>query len=221
MRIILSPAKRMREDFDGLPWRDLPIFLSDAERLMKRMQAMSVEALQQLWKCNSSIAMQNVERLARMNLRRNLTPAILAYDGIAFQHMAPSVFTEGELEYVQEHLRILSGLYGMLRPFDGVTPYRLEMQAKLTIDGKRDLYAFWSNEIAKAVCSGARYVVNLASKEYSSCVSRHLPDGVPMIDCVFGQEQGEESSKRRRCARWRGERWFASWRKTRLRGRRT
>ena len=68
-----------------------------------------------------------------------LTPAILAYEGIQYQYMAPGVFNQEELAYVEEHLRILSGFYGLLRPFDGVTPYRLEMQAKLAVSGAKDL----------------------------------------------------------------------------------
>ena len=70
---------------------------------------------------------QNVERLAHMDLRKNLTPAVLSYEGIAYQYMAPAVFETGQFEYIQEHLRILSAFYGVLRPMDGVTPYRLEM----------------------------------------------------------------------------------------------
>ena len=68
-----------------------------------------------------------------MELYHHLTPAVLAYKGIQYQYMAPGVFTDMELEYIQQHLRILSGFYGILRPFDGVTPYRLEMQANLSI----------------------------------------------------------------------------------------
>lgn len=69
--------------------------------------------------------------------------ALLAYEGIQYRYMAPAVFTSDALEYVQEHLRILSGFYGVLRPFDGVRPYRLEMQAKLKTDFCASLYDFW------------------------------------------------------------------------------
>lgn len=75
-----------------------------------------------------------------MDLKRNLTPAILSYEGIQYQYMAPGVFTIYELEYISEHLRILSGFYGVLKPFDGVVPYRLEMQAKAKIGGNKNLY---------------------------------------------------------------------------------
>ena len=79
---------------------------------------------------NDKIAKQNAARFAGMDLKSSLTPALLAYDGIQYTYMAPAVFEDGQVTYVQEHLRILSGFYGVLKPMDGVVPYRLEMQAK-------------------------------------------------------------------------------------------
>ena len=142
MRIIIAPAKKMNADTDSLDWKDLPVFLPQTERLLDKLRGMNYDALKKLWKCNDAIAEQNMQRIRDMDLRSGLTPAILAYEGIAFQYMAPGVFSRDEFDYVQRHLRILSGFYGILKPFDGVTPYRLEMQAKLEIDGARDLYAF-------------------------------------------------------------------------------
>lgn len=83
-----------------------------------------------------------------MDLRCNLTPAILSYEGIQYQYMAPSVFEDNQLVYISEHLRILSGFYGLLRPFDGVKSYRLEMQAKLSVNRLKGIYAFWGNKLA-------------------------------------------------------------------------
>ncbi len=125
MQIIISPAKKMNVDTDSLPCRGLPAFLPRTERLLAALRAMDSAALKRLWKCNDQIAALNLQRLASMDLRRNLTPALLSYEGIQYQYMAPAVFTDGEYDYVQAHLRILSGFYGLLRPFDGVTPYRL------------------------------------------------------------------------------------------------
>lgn len=133
MRILLSPAKKMRRDPDSLPTASLPEFLSRTEEILDFLRAMTPEQLQSLWGCNDAIAKQNLERLARMELRQDLTPAVLSYDGIAFQHMAPAVFTDAAFSYVQNHLRILSGFYGVLRPMDGVAPYRLEMQARARV----------------------------------------------------------------------------------------
>ena len=103
--------------------------------------------------------------------------------------MAPGVFTYDELDYIQKHLRILSGFYGLLRPFDGVAPYRLEMQAKLAVAGARDLYAFWGDTLALALAKNTDVIFNLASKEYSRSVIPHLPAGIRLVSCVFGEEQ--------------------------------
>ena len=138
MRIIIAPAKKMVVDTDSFAVDSLPQFLEQTERLKAVLQSMSPQDLQALWKCNDSIAKLNIERLDQMDLRRNLTPAILSYEGIQYRYMAPSVMETTHLDYLREHLRILSGFYGLLRPFDGVTPYRLEMQAKLAVDGCRE-----------------------------------------------------------------------------------
>ena len=130
MRIILSPAKRMNEDLDTLAPQGLPIYIGHTEEILSWLREQSQESLQKLWKCNDKIAAQNVERLEHMDLYSRLTPALLSYEGIAYQYMAPVVFEDAQFDYVQKHLRILSGFYGVLRPMDGVVPYRLEMQTK-------------------------------------------------------------------------------------------
>ena len=190
MRFIISPAKKMNVDRDSFPVTALPRFLERTERLCRALQAMDAAELKSLWKCNDAIAKLNVERLAAMNLRQGLTPAIVSYEGIQYRYMAPGVFTARELDWVEEHLRILSGFYGLLRPMDGVTPYRLEMQAKLAVDGHKDLYDFWGAQLAEAVFAETDCVVNLASKEYSRCVTDHVPPGKRVVTCVFGEEQG-------------------------------
>lgn len=206
MRIIISPAKKMNADTDSLPVEALPVFLARTEELLAALRTMGPQELQKLWKCNDQIAQLNVQRLAEMDLRRGLTPAILAYEGIQYQHMAPNVFTRAEYAYLQEHLRIISGFYGVLRPFDGVTPYRLEMQAKLKCCGAKDLYSFWGETIAENIFRETDCVVNLASREYSLCLSRFLRPGVRFITCVFGEEKdGKIVEKGTMCKMARGE----------------
>ena len=189
MRMIISPAKKMRVDTDSLLYRDLPAFLPRTEELVRTLQSMSDAQLKKLWKCNDQIAGLNISRLQNMDLHNRLTPAVLAYEGIQYQYMAPGVFTEQAFDYIQEHLRILSGLYGILRPFDGVTPYRLEMQAKLRVGERKDLYAYWGDSLARKLFSETDCIVNLASREYSVCVSKYLPANVRFITCVFGEEK--------------------------------
>lgn len=206
MRIIISPAKKMNVDTDSFPYQGLPEFLTSTEELRRKMQSMSYEELKKLWKCNDQIAQLNVRRLGDMDLRKGLTPAVLAYEGIQYQYMAPGVFTDGEYAYIQEHLRILSGFYGVLKPFDGVTPYRLEMQAKLNIGQYKDLYAYWGDRLAKALFAETGCILNLASKEYSICISKYLPAPVRFITCVFGEEKnGKVIEKGTMCKMARGE----------------
>ena len=187
MRIIIAPAKKMVVDTDSFAVDSLPQFLEQTERLKTVLQSMSPMELQSLWKCNDSIAKLNLERLEQLDLRRSLTPAIIAYEGIQYRYMAPGVMEATHLDYLREHLRILSGLYGLLRPFDGVTPYRLEMQAKLAADGFRDLYQFWGDRLARQLASETDFVLNLASKEYSRAVEPHLPKTVQLLTCTFGE----------------------------------
>ena len=206
MRIIISPAKKMKVDSDSLPYQDLPAFLPRTEQLCKIMQSMSDVELKKLWKCNDQIAALNIQRLQNIDLHNGLTPAVLSYEGIQYQYMAPGVFTDEALRYAQEHLRILSGFYGVLKPFDGVTPYRLEMQAKLRIGEAKDLYAYWGDSLAKALFAETDCIVNLASKEYSICISKYLPDNVRFITCVFGEEKdGRVIEKGTMCKMARGE----------------
>lgn len=206
MRIIISPAKKMKVDTDSFPYRDLPVFLSNTEEICGELQSMSYEELKKLWKCNDQIAQLNVRRLQDMDLYNRLTPAVLAYEGIQYQYMAPGVFTDQEFGYIQEHLRILSGFYGILRPFDGVTPYRLEMQAKLKIGACKDLYAYWGDRLVQTLCAECNCILNLASREYSICVSKYLPDTARFITCVFGEENdGKVIEKGTMCKMARGE----------------
>ena len=206
MRIIISPAKKMREDPDSLAWLDLPAFLPQAEELCNALRSMSAADLKKLWKCSDQIANQNIERLQRMDLQRRLTPALLAYEGIQYQYMAPGVFSNQEWDYIQEHLRILSGFYGVLRPLDGVTPYRLEMQAKLRMGEAKDLYAYWGDRLAQALLQEDDCILNLASKEYSVSISKHLPSTVRFVTCVFGEEKdGRVVEKGTMCKMARGE----------------
>lgn len=212
MRIMISPAKKMRKEEYGFSPEGLPLFLEQAETLKAVLQKMTYGELKTLWKCNDSIAEENVQRLLHMDLHRNLTPALFSYEGIQYQYMAPGVFETSQLSYVQEHLRILSGLYGLLRPFDGVALYRLEMQARLQVNGYKTLYQFWDRRIAEQLASETNLVLNLASEEYSKAVVPYLPDTVRLLTCTFGEKRNEkivEKGTLCKMARGRMVRWLA------------
>ena len=190
MRIIISPAKQMRVDTDSFTCTGLPAFMEKTEILKYWISGLAYEQQKALWACNDKIARQNAERFAHMDLRKNLTPALLAYDGIQYTYMAPAVFEDGQYEYVQEHLRILSGFYGVVRPMDGVVPYRLEMQAKAAVAGHKNLYDFWSDDLYREVMDDSRILINLASNEYSKCIEKYLQPEDRYITCIFGEPEG-------------------------------
>lgn len=191
MRLIISPAKKMNVDTDTLAPFGEPVYLDKTEELLERLRELSFEEAKKLWGCNEKLARMNYGRIQDMNLRAGLTPAVLSYEGIQYQYMAPAVFEEHMLSWVQSHLRILSGFYGVLKPMDGVTPYRLEMQARLPVGEAKDLYGFWGGRIYQEVYKESdRTLLNLASKEYSRCVESFLEPEDRFITCVFGEWSG-------------------------------
>lgn len=190
MRIIISPAKKMRVETDDICPMTQPFFLAEAKELHSRLCALSYDELKTLWQCSDKLAEEAQAMLARADFRGACSPAILAYEGIQYKYMAPSIFEEKEFSYIAEHLRILSGLYGILRPFDGVVSYRLEMQAKLAVGDARNLYEFWGSRLASVLCQETDTIINLASKEYSRCIERYLPSDVRMVTVVFGERIG-------------------------------
>ena len=190
MKILLSPAKKMNVNTDDLAPLGLPVFMEQTEEILHFLQGLSYAEAKKLWACNDRIAEKNYDRLKSMDLYHRLTPAILSYEGIAYQYMAPVVFESDEFAYVQEHLRILSAFYGVVKPMDGVAPYRLEMQAKAKVAGTKDLYEYWGDKLYREVLDDSHIIINLASKEYSRCIEKYLLPEDIYITCVFGESSG-------------------------------
>ena len=185
MKIIISPAKQMQIDTETFPCTQ-GLFLPQTKEILLKLQGMSMPELQKLWACNDALAEQNFERISQMDLARNLTPAVLAYVGLQYTHMGPRVLESDAWDYVCANLRILSGFYGLLRASDGVTPDRLEMQAKLELAGKKNLYQYWGRSLYDALVSEDKVILNLASKEYSKAVEPYLDKDVRFVTCIFG-----------------------------------
>ena len=168
-----------------------PVCLDKTEVILSWLRSRSHDELRKLWGCNEKIAEQNFARLEAMDLYQQLTPAVLSYEGIAYQYMAPTVFEDGHFDYVQEHLCILSAFYGVLKAMDGVTPYRLEMQAKAGIQGTKYLYDFWGSDLYQAVRDDSGIIINLASKEYSKCIEKFLTPDDRYITITFCEKSGD------------------------------
>lgn len=174
MRIIISPAKTMKKEPFSLESLSIPQFMDKTQEILSWLQLQSREELQKLWKCTDKITEENIQRLKTMDLQNMLTPAVLAYDGMVFKHINASMLEDNALRYLQDHLCILSAFYGVLRPMDGITSYRLEMQSKAAIAHSTNLYDYWKEEIYRAVKDESGIIVNLASKEYSKCIENYL-----------------------------------------------
>ncbi|MCF6413342.1 YaaA family protein [Collinsella tanakaei] len=205
LQVIISPAKQMRVAADTFTPRGIPPFPERTERLVRELRdierTQGAEGLKRLWRVNDKLLAENIERLHEFEpvsheealddpaVARTISPAIFSYIGIQYRSMAPEVMGFPELEWLQAHLWVLSGLYGCVRPFDAVQPYRLEMGAKLSVDDTRDLYAFWGDRLAQVICAdGPTCVVNLASVEYAKAALPHLPAGSQAVTCIFGED---------------------------------
>ena len=160
--------------------------LDRATELAQVMAGKSADEIRALMKLSPRLAALNAERFEAWDpdhSNGNCRPAVLAFNGDTYQGIdAPATFGERDYTHAQKTLRILSGLYGVLRPLDAIQPYRLEMGTKLTTDRGSDLYSFWSGQISDALAGdlerspGSNALVNLASNEYFSAVEDNRLD---------------------------------------------
>lgn len=198
MLIVLSPAKTLDFDTPASTQRyTQPDFLADSRLLVDRLAGLSGAQLATLMKISDALAELNVARFASWSppfTPANAKQAVLAFDGDVYDGLQASSLDEEALAWAQGHLRILSGLYGLLRPLDLMQPYRLEMGTRLDNLRGRDLYAFWGDRIARTLAAeleGSRWpvLVNLASEEYFKAV-RPRGLGRPVVQPVFQERKG-------------------------------
>ncbi len=205
LQVIISPAKQMRAAQDAFEVLGIPPFARETARLHRAL--LDIErnegsgGLQALWNVSDRLLTTCLDTLhefmpvlsdsdlADPDIARRISPAVMSYHGIQYQSMAAEVMDDEQLTWLQTHLWILSGLYGCVRPFHGVEPYRLEMGAKLAVDDARDLYGFWDDNLACAIApTGSNTtVVNLASVEYAKAVLPHLAGDATTVTCLFGE----------------------------------
>lgn len=185
MKILISPTKTMKMAASphGMPGR--PLFLEKTAAIAKAVQALSYEEAKKLWNCNDTLARLNFDRFQTMNVLKNTMPAVCLYDGLQFKYMRVETMSAQEKQYLNDHLRILSGFYGLLSPFDGIVPYRLEMQSKISIGGTSNLYDFWGKELYKASIDEDHTIIQLASKEYAKCIDRYAEKHDHIITVEF------------------------------------
>jgi len=183
MLTLLSPAKKLNEEGQELDNSSLPIFIEDAEKLIKSLRKYSPKKLGGLMKLSDALSELNVNRYAEWEAdhSQKVKPAALTFNGEVYTGLAANLFSVKEKEIAQNNLRILSGLYGILKPFDLIHPYRLEMGTKLKVGRKNNLYEFWGDKIVNEInlnlaTQKENVIVNLASNEYFKSVNKKKLD---------------------------------------------
>lgn len=200
MIVLLSPSKT--QDFETpspVKKATLPALLDDASLLMKQLEKLKKHEIATLMEVSEKIAALNYERFHRFTLpftASNAKPAVFAFRGDVYDGLDADTLPPKALTFAQAHLRILSGLYGALRPLDLIQPYRLEMKIRLANPRGKDLYRFWGSRItdeinAAAKASKAHAVINLASEEYFKAVQAKTLTA-PLVTPQFKEKKGKD-----------------------------
>lgn len=203
MLTVISPAKRLDEAPRALPDGVLPTdptFAADAARLARIAKGLTVPDLRHLMDISEPLAKLNHARFAAFRAKPDaptVKPAAFCFDGDTYAGLEAKTLDEDALRWAQGRLRILSGLYGLLRPLDLIQPYRLEMGSKLANPKGADLYAYWGAKIAKALNTaaadcGTAVLVNCASQEYFHAVDRKALR-LRVVTPVFLEGQGGDA----------------------------
>lgn len=198
MLIVISPAKTL--DYDSAPKTTIstmPDYLEQSQRLINRLRKLSSLDISELMSVSTKIADLNFERYASWKKAftpKNAKQAVLAFKGDVYTGLDAESFSSADFKFAQKHLRILSGLYGLLRPLDLMQPYRLEMGTKLDTDSGKNLYEFWGDQITQGLNKQLKaiksdYLINLASNEYFKSVKPKLINA-EIITPVFKDYKG-------------------------------
>ncbi len=184
MIMIISPAKNMTVSSDGQFELSQPVYKERSRALLEQLRELYPADIEALMKVNEKIAVQAF--LDYQNLEKNpqRTAALLAYQGLVFKNIGAETFDEDEMLFANDHLRILSAFYGVLKPLDGIWPYRLEMQCPMKIEGK-NLYGFWGEQLYTEIAKKDTTILNLASDEYSKSVRKYKTLSDRFIDVEF------------------------------------
>lgn len=215
MLILISPAKIMRQNGVRAP-QCIPYFQNSSKRILEELKQLDIPAYMKLMKVKEAVASENKQRYEQLKFDMDGTCAMETYDGMQFRSMQMNTANEQTWSYVQEHVCILSGFYGVLHPLDSIYPYRLEMQATLAIDETTNLYHFWKDALAKyihEVCSKRHYahIINLMSKEYEKSIRPYI-NPTMWVDIVFYIEKyGVYKSESTQAKKARGQmvRWIS------------
>jgi cytoplasmic iron level regulating protein YaaA (DUF328/UPF0246 family) len=199
MKVLISPAKSL--NFDKVDESNftttVPSYPKESRQLINKLKRTSKKQLRALMAISKDLADLNMSRYESFSdefTTENSKPAILAFNGDVYVGMEAYKFNSNELKFANDHIRILSGLYGLLKPLDRIQPYRLEMGTRLKVGRKNNLVNFWKEKLTKHLneelfSSGENAVINLASKEYFNALDAKKINA-NIINCSFKEDHG-------------------------------
>tara|TARA_B100001778_G_scaffold268369_1_gene229773 strand:+ start:525 stop:1283 length:759 start_codon:yes stop_codon:yes gene_type:complete len=195
MLVVISPAKKLDENCDKnlVTNFTIPPYLEDSKKIIKSLRKYSTDKLSKLMNISEKISLLNYERYIKWSLpftKKNAHPALLLFQGDVYKGISVSDFKKEDFIYAQKSLRILSGLYGILKPLDLIQPYRLEMGTQIKIGKHNDLYDFWGDEITKTINEdkNSDYLINLASVEYFKSINKEKLNA-KLINIIFKEKR--------------------------------
>lgn len=197
MLILLSPAKKLlsfNKPYQGIT--STPVFRSKTTELVQIMKNKTQDEIAELMHLSPTLSALNYQRYQDFEVGKNSYPALFLFQGDVYQSLKPQLWDSKTLEYAQIHCSILSGLYGLLRPLDGIQPHRLEMGTRLITNSGSNLYAFWKSFITEEINHRVNshnnpFVINLASSEYFSVVDLTKLKA-PLLTIIFQERKNNQ-----------------------------
>lgn len=182
---IISPSLMMKEVDDNHKNLTIPVYIEKTKEIVGKINSMSDEEMSKLMVIDGDLLKINRVRYNKFRFDSNGSPAILSYIGSVYKNINANVFDINDIEFCKEHIRILSGLYGILRPYDSIYEYRLEFKSKVEIGKFKDLYGYFGKCIYDNLIEHDREILNLCSNEYSKAVIPYLSDKDKFVTCSF------------------------------------
>ena len=193
MIIVLSPAKTLDYEFESNHDHSVPAFLSQSSKLINNLKTKEPKDIASLMGLSDKLATLNFDRYQSWSPAKKISsdskPSMLVFKGDVYQGLQAEDLNNSQMKFAQKHIRILSGLYGILRPLDLMKPYRLEMGTKLETSEGKNLYEFWGDKVQKNVLNELKdqksdLLINLASKEYFTVLGK-LPEDINIVTPTF------------------------------------
>ena len=193
MIIVLSPAKTLDYEFESNHGHSVPAFLSQSSKLISNLKTKEPKDIASLMGLSDKLATLNFDRYQSWSPAKKVSadskPSMLVFKGDVYQGLQAEDLNNSQMKFAQKHIRILSGLYGILRPLDLMKPYRLEMGTKLETSEGKNLYEFWGDKVQKNVLNELKdqmsdLLINLASKEYFTVLGK-LPEDINVVTPTF------------------------------------